>query len=82
MSVYNREQNLTEFSLSLVIGGVVTSVISAFVGADTVLGALVFALAMLILSTFAVWEVIDFVDCVVDRQKRKRTEKISFPDAA
>ena len=70
MSVQDRERNLAEFSLSLTLGGIVTGIISAFVGADTVLEALVFAFTMLMLSTFAIWEVIDFVDAVHDRRKR------------
>lgn len=78
MQVLDRERNLEEFGLSLVIGGTVTGIVSAFVGADSVLDALVFAFTMLILTTFAVWEVVDFVGCVHSRYKRRFNSGVRF----
>ena len=82
MQVLNRERNLEEFGLSLVIGGTITGIVSAFVGADSVLEALVFAFTMLMLTTFAVWEVIDFVGSVHNRAKRRLHSGVRFRDSA
>ena len=82
MQVLDRERNLEEFGLSLVIGGTITGIVSAFVGADSVLEALVFAFTMLLLTTFAVWEVVDLVDGLRDRHKRRSADGVRFRDRA
>lgn len=82
MQVLDRERNLGEFSLSLVIGGTITGIVSAFVGADSVLEALVFAFTMLVLTTFAVWEVVDLVDGLHSRAKRRLHSGVRFRDGA